>query len=84
MIMAILVHKKVDMLGQPIHLFLEFLKEGNLLKIKNDHNLFFKKTDNLKLIIEKLVFSFGQIIRVDEEGVLKGLLSIHDVIANFI
>lgn len=84
MILSILIHQKVDWLAQPVSDFLTFLRQNDLLTIKNDHNLYFNQSDSLKLIIEKLIFSKGQIVRKDKSEVLKGLISIHDIIANFV
>jgi hypothetical protein len=84
MILKIFVHKKFDLIMRPITEFLDFLKDNNLFSIKNQHNVYFENSDSLKLIIEKLIFSNGQIVRVNEDGILKGLISIHDIIAYFV
>ena len=74
----------MDYLNKPISELYAYLKENSLLKPRNLDSLTCCRKDNLKLVIEKLIFADGHVMCVDRQNRLTGLLSIHDVIANFV
>jgi hypothetical protein len=47
-------------------------------------NIFFTPEDRLIDVLQKFVYTNGQVVWVDEAGIFLGLLSLHDVFNLFI
>jgi hypothetical protein len=68
----------------PIGTFLQYLQNsGSMNKIMLE-NLFFTPEDPLIEILQKFVYTNGQVVWVDAENTFVGLFSLHDVFNLFI
>ena len=82
-ILLIMNNKLVDFLQKPVVEFFNFLKKNEHFKQSISLNLFYKPTDSLGNIIEKLIFSQGQIFHLNENRNIVGSIIIHDIIINY-
>lgn len=64
--------------------FLKFLEQNNLENRLLGKYLFFKPEDKLIEVIQKIIVTSGQLIWVDENMVLKGMLSLQEIFKIFI
>lgn len=74
--------KLFSFLSKSIKEFLDFLNANNLKKEIVNQNIFFTMNTCIRDVLEQLLYTSGQLLWV-ENGELKGMLSLHDLLSNF-
>lgn len=82
-IFFIFKNKLFNFLNKDIKQFLDFVEEKEYFSEGFLGNLFFTMEDSLLDIFRKFVYTRGQIVWV-EEGIFKGMISLHEVLNFFI
>lgn len=71
-------------LDKPLYEFLAHAREKELFSDIFLESLYFKPQDKMLDVLKKFVFNYAQLVWVDKQGFLKGMISLHDIFNIFL
>ena len=77
-------YKLYSFLDKPLFEFLNYAKEKQLFSDIFLDSLYFKPQDKMLDVLKKFVFNYAQLVWVDSERHLKGMISLHDIFNIFL
>lgn len=77
-------YKLYKYLDKPLHEFLVYAKDKELFSDIFLDSLYFKPQDKMLDVLKKFVFNYAQLVWVDENRKLKGMISLHDIFNIFL
>ena len=77
-------YKLYSYLERPLYEFLNYVKENELFSDIFLDSIYFKPHDKMLDVLKKFVFNYAQLVWVDDQRRLKGMISLHDIFNIFL
>lgn len=77
-------YKLYSYLDRPLYDFLSYVKEKELFSDIFLDSLYFKPQDKMLDVLKKFVFNYAQLVWIDDDKKLKGMISLHDIFDIFL
>lgn len=84
MIFYIFKHELYKFMEKPVSEFMEYVRENNVFSDIFLDSLKFTPEDSFLTVLKKFVFNYAQLLWIDEENKLKGVISLHDIFNVFL